>query len=88
MVSSDFNREDIEIAVLRAVIELGEKADIKEIYQRISSHLPKLSQQEVDKVVRWGKESLVQKDELRFNPLGSYDITDSGKLRVKQSSQT
>lgn len=88
-------QSDVELPLLRALLEIGGSARPKDLYPRVAVCFPDLTQEEQEErlenfpstrkwwnLVQWARQSLVDAGELDGSTRGVWKITEAGRTRV------
>lgn len=87
------NQKDIQLPLLKELMNLGGEARSGEVYDKVASHFTSLSADDLKSKrgpgssrwalwVRWTKQQLVQNGEIVSPHRGLWKLTDKGKKRL------
>ncbi len=89
-------QSEVELPLLKVLLELGGKAAPKEIYPRITSMFPQLTDEDKaarlpsspstfrwHNLVQWGRQRLVDKGEIDASQRGVWKLTPRGRARAQ-----
>lgn len=94
-------QSDVEIPLLRALVDLGGAAKPKDVYPAVAACFPELSPQEQQitlesspstrkwwNLVQWVRQHLVDSGEIDGTTRGIWKITDAGRARLRKSEKS
>jgi len=95
------SQTDIELPLLLELERLGGRARKgKELYYKVASHFPKLTQEDLERTrestkvnlwgnnVDWARNKLRERGELNGGEWGIWEMTDAGRRRLRTELQT
>lgn len=91
--------QDIEVALLRALMTLGGQAPANKLYPQVTKHFPDLTPEQLAEAlpsggnrwtnrIQWVRLHLVQKGEMASGGHGIWAITDKGRARVQGAASS
>jgi restriction system protein len=94
-------QKDIEIPLLKALVQLGGEAKPRDIYPLVATFFPELTPEEQEErlenypsvrkwsnLVQWVRQRLVDQENIDGSTRGVWRITPAGRARVKDKSRT
>ena len=94
-------QKDIEVPLLKALVQLGGEAKPRDVYPLVASFFPELTSEEQEErlenypyvrkwsnLVQWVRQRLVDQEQIDGSTRGIWRITPAGRTRVKGNNRT